>query len=476
MPYQTHTGSFEHAHPLGHVPTVQHPLVIETLQRYQIPASRAGDIAAIERLMLDPAELQQPGIHVTLAVATDSSPHEEVVDPAFPSTRVLFMQISAVLVDLLELNTREGGFVDPTAIRQALDADVLAAALPSSNLFRVDGLDPVTAFREEVDRLFRESRVEDRSLLDMLLEIEAHQERPLVRPGYLTMKRCANPDCDAALDDPNEYVLPVGPNHATCPNPNCKTTVMAIDSMRAHEAFQEHGSNVEASNRVLSVAERLVSLILMEDWERVRPSMLGTMAFVTDGPLALFGQVAPIKTPMLRWMQALAQRQMESRFDLPVIVGIEKTGAFADHARAILPHVEDKLRSEGRLDAGALVVLDDDYTQTYITFRDSPHGKDTYYGRHFLYRSRSGAMYTITVPPLGHVGALPTDDFDPNDYPTLRATCEVLDVIGTRLYPDATIPVALAHQFAAYPLRSASRVLRKHAERYLKHEEAARTP
>ena len=474
MPYQTHSGSFEHAHPLGHVPTVQHPLVIETLQRYQIPASRANDVAAIEKLMLDPSALEQPGMSVTLAVATDSSPHEEVVDPAFPSTRVLFMQISAVLVDLLELNTREGGFVDPTAIREALDADVLASALPSSNLFRVDGLDPVTAFREEVDRLFRESRVEDRSLLDMLLEIEAHQEHPLVPPGYLTMKRCANPDCDAALDDPNEYVLPVGNTHAVCPA--CKTPVMAIDSMRAHEAFAEHGSNIEASNRVLSVAERLVSLILIEDWERVRPSMLGTMAFVTDGPLALFGQVAPIKTPMLRWMQHLAQRQMARTFDLPVIVGIEKTGAFADHARAICPHIEDKLRREGRLDEGALVVLDDAYTQTYITFRDSPHGKDTYYGRHFLYRSRTGAMYTITVPPLGRLGALPTDDFDARDYPTLRATCEVLDVIGTRLYPDATIPVALAHQFAAYPLRSAGRVLKKHAARYLNREELPATP
>jgi hypothetical protein len=131
------------------------------------------------------------------------------------------------------------------------------------------------------------------------------------------------------------------------------------------------------------------------------------------------------------------------------------------------------MKADARLDDGCLIILNNEYVERYITFRDSPHGKDTYYGRHFLYRSRSGAMYTITVPPLGRVGALAIDDFRPEDYPTLRATCEVLDQIGTRLYPDATIPVALAHQFAAYPLRSAGRVLKKHAERYLKREDYA---
>ena len=58
------------------------------------------------------------------------------------------------------------------------------------------------------------------------------------------------------------------------------------------------------------------------------------------------------------------------------------------------------------------MVLDDRYTQTYPTFNCSPHGRDTYYGRHFDYGAVTGQMYTITVPPLGHVGAEANGRFD----------------------------------------------------------------
>jgi hypothetical protein len=119
------------------------------------------------------------------------------------------------------------------------------------------------------------------------------------------------------------------------------------------------------------------------------------------------------------------------------------------------------------------MVLDEEYTQTYITFNGSPHGRDTYYGRHFFYRAITGQMYTITVPPLGSVGAEAHGNFDPADYPTLRATCQILDRIGTRLYQDATIPVALAHKYVAYPLVTAGRVLKLHAEEHLDSSEHA---
>ena len=95
------------------------------------------------------------------------------------------------------------------------------------------------------------------------------------------------------------------------------------------------------------------------------------------------------------------------------------------------------------------------------------------YGRHFYYRGINGQMYTITVPPLGHVGAEAHGAFTAEDYPTLRATCSVLDRIGTRLYQDATIPVALAHKYVAYPLATAGRVLKLHAEEHLDRSPAA---
>jgi hypothetical protein len=177
MPYTDWAGGFEHASALGHVPTVQHPLVQKTLARYRMPAQRTEDTAAITERLIDPATLPQAAADVQWTVATDSSPFEHQVDPHFPSTRVVFMPLAAVIVDLERLNTRSGPFADPAAIADAQRSSVLAGALPSWNLMRVDGTPPKTAFRQEVAALFRESEVEGRTLLDVLFEVEAERDR-----------------------------------------------------------------------------------------------------------------------------------------------------------------------------------------------------------------------------------------------------------------------------------------------------------
>jgi hypothetical protein len=450
MPYTNPAGGFEHASALGHVPTVQHPLVQRTLARYRMPTARTQDFAAIAERLIDPATIDQPETDVRWAVATDSSPFEHEVDPAFPSTRVVFMQMAAVIVDLKKLATRSGPFADPVAIREAQSAAVLAGVLPSSNLMRVDGTEPNTAFRQDVDALFRESEVEGRSLLDVLFEVEAERDPRPVPVGTVALSSCPTPGCRADVGH-----LAIGPAGTTCPE--CETPLFAVDALRAHETFNEHSSNLEACSRVMSVAERFISLALLDQLLDRRPSTLARMTFVTDGPLALFGEVAPMKRPLLRRMQRIAQQLRTAGLGIPVIVGTEKSGMFVEHAQAIREHLPD----------GKLMLLDDAYVERYVTFRGSPHGKDTYYGRHFFYRAATGQVHVITVPPLGHLGAEAHGPFDLGDYPTLRATCSVLDAIGTRLYDDATIPVTLAHKYAAYPLTTAGHVLKLHAEEHL---------
>jgi hypothetical protein len=113
---------------------------------------------------------------------------------------------------------------------------------------------------------------------------------------------------------------------------------------------------------------------------------------------------------------------------------------------------------------------DADYVERYVTFRGSPHGSETYYGRHFFYRSAARRVYVITVPPLGRIDALPHEPFESSDYPTLASTCALIERIGTRLYDDATIPLVLAHRFAAFPVETAGSVLRLHVEQHLGQE------
>jgi hypothetical protein len=207
----------------------------------------------------------------------------------------------------------------------------------------------------------------------------------------------------------------------------------------------------------MSVAERLISLGFLDHVHARLRGTLGDVAVVTDGPLALFGEVAKLKTGILRRMQAIAAEVIDESLRLPVIVGIEKSGMFVEHARAIRQHIPE----------GTLMIPHHDYVERYITFRGSPHGSETYYGKHVFYRSRDRRIHVLTVPPLGRGDAQPHDEFDPSDYPTLACTCALLDAIGTRLYDDATIPLVLAHRYAAFPAETAGQVLKLYVEENL---------
>jgi len=101
-------------------------------------------------------------------------------------------------------------------------------------------------------------------------------------------------------------------------------------------------------------------------------------------------------------VQLVADGLRERVLGLPVIVGAEKGGQFAEQG------CDPRLRPRGQL-----MVLDDRYTQTYMTFNGMPPRP-----RHLLrpglyYGALTGQMHTITVPPLGHVGAAATGGLIP---------------------------------------------------------------
>jgi len=143
----------------------------------------------------------------------------------------------------------------------------------------------------------------------------------------------------------------------------------------------------------------------------------------------------------------------------PVVVGIEKTGYAADHLHALRDRIPD----------GTLMRLPDSYLRDRVK---TTSWEETYYGRKFFYVSSVGQELVITVPPLTS-GWSPspsdaqTDRSDPVHYATLKRTLALLDEIGTQLYDNALMPVALAHSFAAYPLTTSTQVLRLLTEQTL---------
>jgi hypothetical protein len=112
------------------------------------------------------------------------------------------------------------------------------------------------------------------------------------------------------------------------------------------------------------------------------------------------------------------------------------------------------------------MVLPDQYIYRHVLASRAagglPYGRNTYYGRKFFYRTGGvrgrgrGYPLTMSVPRFPKKVA---DPHAPAHYPNLPDALALLDRVGTMLYQDALIPVALAHGAASIPLGIGSKVL-----------------
>jgi hypothetical protein len=445
MPYKTKRGTWEQARRLGHVPIIESEFVKNRLQTYRIYSDEAvGDVT--DDLLVSTERLPDRGPRTEWVLSFDGSSQEVAVKEEYPSTRVGYIQVAGVLVHLEEMRGQSQQLlVDPAVIRKAFRESLLSIVVPSSNVCR-DGIATVRdSWRMELYELFKDYNVEGRPILDFYFRLLQLDERTSQSGDEIILNRCsASRSCNASD-------LAVPKAASTCPQ--CSGTLYPTDTLRIHEEVQEFNTNTTAMGRLTSVLEHIIMLCYLNYLFERQPRVLSSVAFIIDGPLALFGPQAPLKRAILAYLRFVARELEQRNYSPPLIIGIEKGGQFAEHADQITNHVPNS----------TLMRLPDDYIfQRILTTRpyaSSAFGEDTYYGRKFFYKSAKGQIFTITVPCLDQSILNRHQPDDPACYTTLSSTLALLDQIGTKLYEDAVIPVALAHSFASIPLKTGSRVL-----------------
>lgn len=449
MPYRRGRSGMERARSFGHAPIVQNEIVQQRLRSYRMfePQPRSD----INPDFLCPADsLGDPGEPVRWALSFDGSPQEVAAREEYPSTRIGYVQVAGVLTHLDEmLSQASQPFVDPSVVRRSTEEALYSLVLPGSNVCRQDMPTVRDSWRAEIYEVFRTYEVEGIPILEIFGTLIRQSEKS-TQSGGVRLARCA------ASTSCSEREIDVPMQGGTCPG--CGGALFPTDSLRIHEEVSEEGVNITPLGRLMSTLEHLTMAGYLSFLLRRQPRALGSIAFLLDGPLAFFGPQAWLHAAMISFVEHMRSSLEPSQHRPPVILGVEKTGQFAEHAEAI----------SGRLSPQTLMLLPDEYIYSHVlTFRISPgaaFGRDTYYGQKFFYKTARGQMLTVTVPKPPQVLA---DPHLPQHYPLLPATLALLDRIGTTLYEDALIPVALAHSFASIPLRTGSRVLRLLSRRSL---------
>jgi hypothetical protein len=453
MPYNN-----ERAPRLGHVPITTSEAVAAAFSRWEIAQAKPEDQNEITSLCVPVEALPElaPASAVKFAITVDGSLTEVEATRDHPTIKVGYIRVAASLLelDLLE-EAGKGPFVDPAKVRQAHQASAFDAALPGSGLVRPGSSGPNT-WRQEVDLFLRNAQYDEESNQTLAHALLTLHGKPGTPAESVPLRACPSVDCEEQFKRGREPR--VGLDGGKCPA--CGERLYFADVLRSHEEYSQEGTNQSAITRVMNVAERLMTLSyldLFHSQAKQPVQALQQTIFITDGPLALFGGVAPLKRRFHEYLQELYLEYSRRQLTIPMLVGIEKSGRFVEHAELI----------KELIPKGNVMRLTTPYINKMTARPEgNVYGRDEFYGRRFIYRTTSGDPLVITVPPRS--GVLPYEGDEAEDfesYPLLRVICEVLDGVRTRLYPNAVIPVALAHNSAALPLGVGQSVLRALAQK-----------
>ncbi len=442
MPYETVAGSHEIASRLGHSAAAVR--AIADNRTFHVPAEALRDADDIKTKVRPRSDFVFPDAkRLTAALAIDGSYVVERIRDGLPSVLYGFAQAAAAYVDLTIMETQAAErFVDPYEIERAVNTALVTLDLPVAGAYTREGVGIATSWREAIDGLFRTKKVQvnrlDESLLDLLFLLHG-------RPGATANRvpvNCPTEDCQKDVLVPASGVECIA----------CNEWLYPTDVLRIHEEVGEEGSNQSALGRLMSVVELLVLVGLATLlWEQSRYDLLPRTLFIVDGPLAVYGPPAKLRARALEYFQFM---DAGTPGDGPYLCGLEKTGAMVDFARQLARH--EIVRP------GELLVCDQEILARVTNATNvQAYGKETYWGRKFIYRALDGRVVVPTVMPA--VGA-PYDGNggkpDPADYPTLSAILDVIDRTGSSMYVDGIIPVAAAHGRAAFPIGVGTDVLR----------------
>lgn len=381
-------------------------------------------------------------------VAADASKSDTPISDQLPSTQIGFIKLSQVLIRMdqyAELVNPESRFVDPfKAAEIHRNASAITFTLPGSNV-RFRGAKSVRdGFRRAVfEHLNRDlgQGANPMILSDTLLDLSDNR---------ISVDRC--PSCGSRA------TFSFTPATRQQPCPDCHEQVYVTDWLRLHEDVSDFGNNTSAMTRMMSVVEHLVLAALILQVFRSAPRSLANMAFVMDGPLAVFGQPAKLHARLMVLFHRVNTRLAELGLNPLLVIGLQKTGEVMDHANLLCRFLPDNV----------IRLIDDDYRNRYIKGSESPaenFGNETYYGQDFLFKTQSGRVFVFAVPyPFADKAdgkrAFSRKKADPAAYaPVLGRACDLIRHFEFDLYRNAIVPVALAHRHASISIEPGGRVL-----------------
>ena len=230
---------------------------------------------------------------------------------------------------------------------------------------------------------------------------------------------------------------------------NCPETggkIYLTDIFRLHEVIDEETGATGILGYLVNVIEHLIIIHLIRLLYNTQPEMLKKVLFIKDGSTGFFGQTAQLHVAMQDLVSWLFDKHNI------LLTGLEKSGAFVDHAQEI----------QNKLESGKALILSDNYIYRYILpgtgDPNRPYASTSNYGHKVIFKTRNGQMYVVAVP-VKELKKNPTI----NDLPNLQIILDNVEKLHCDMYDSALFPVALVNKLVSLSAHPSQGILKKFA-------------
>lgn len=393
------------------------------------------------------SELVESALHPDLVLAIDGSNLAAKAENGFPGAEFGYITIASVLIDLKIISELEKkDFIEPKKFRETEKASTIESVFPGCNVILDKEKNAKASLRRALFEELRSNTVF--SGCETLLDTYEYLFR-IKREHFSDRRFPKSPIEDVEEDmtyDYGEYICPYSGE-----------ALFSTDALRLHELLNLGGSNGEMFGQIMSTIEKLWFVHILRAFEfKGWLSTLRRVAFIIDGPLAVFSTSSWLAKVINYELVRINDLQKKINEQDLLIIGIEKTGTFANH------FIEIDITKSGSIDKfprQSALLLTDGYIKKNINFSESlkPYGQDTYFGRKFFYKAASGQKIVPVVPCFNDYQS-DLNTANPDQFSRLADVMNLLDHLVSSRYPNSVSPLISAHAEAAIPLNLGKRI------------------
>lgn len=411
-------------------------------------------IENIESSLIYKKDLTQSSMQPDLVLAIDGSNLAARAENGFPGAEFGYITIASVLIDLKLVNELEkNDFISPKKFRETEKASTIESVFPGCNII----LGSEGSAKESLRRALFEELKSNTVFADGETLLDTYEHLFKIKQERFTERHLPKSPIEGLEDEFMTY----GYGEYTCPQTG--KSLFSTDALRLHELMNSGGSNGEMFGQIMATLEKLWLIHILRAFERKGwLATLRRVAFVMDGPLAVFSTSSWLTKVIEVELERLNSLQKQINGTDLLIIGIEKSGTFFNH------FIEIDTTKDGIIDKfprQSAFLLNDGYIKRNIIFSESekPYGADTYFGRKIFYKAASGQILVPSIAYLKTFNSLEEKRIYlqsalPANYPRLADMMNLLDQLASSRYPNSVSPLISAHAEAAIPLNLGKRI------------------